>query len=235
MILVCAATRTEHDACAEGIRAAGLSSGGDFELLLVGVGPSRAARALRARLARGPRPALVMSTGFAGALTEGVPIGTWVAAESLAEWKHGALSSLPSPAPLPVSMELFSHLRCELVSSDHLVANDSPLRRLPASARPRVADMESAALAREAAALGIPLSVARVISDTPEHPLPGFLSPFTAAMAGDGARLGLIARGIGSAVADPRGVARLLSERNGFAKKIRDGFGEMARQMGGTR
>jgi len=233
VFLVCTATRTEYDACADGIRDAGARG---FELLLVGVGPVHAARSLRDRLAREPVPSRILSTGFAGALAGGVALGAWITAETLSEWDGASLVSIAAHgAQLPHLLHLFPCIACDVVSVDHLVGRDSPLRRLAsarlASARPLVADMESAALAREASARGIPFSVVRLVSDTPEHPLPEFLSPFTAAMAGTDARtrLALAARGVGSAVMDPRGVARLLAEGRNWTKKLRDGFGTLAR------
>ena len=222
MLLVCTATRPEYDACAAGIRDAGLA--GAFEVLRVGVGPAHAARSLRARLERGPAPRRILSCGFAGALVKGVPLGAWITAETLSEWKHGALVAMATPVPAA------SCLPCDVVSADHLVGPDSPLRSaIPrAGTRPVVADMESAALAVEAR--GIPLSVVRLISDTPEHPLPEFLAPFTAAMTGTNSRgrTALVARGVGSALTDPRGVARLLVEGRNWTKKLREGFAALA-------
>ncbi|WP_394838733.1 hypothetical protein LVJ94_17730 [Pendulispora rubella] len=223
VLLVCAATGTEYDACLAGIRDADLA--GSFEVLQVGVGPRHAARSLRERLARGPAPSRILSCGFAGALGEGVSLGAWITAETLSEWQNGSL--VPMAQPIAVA----SCMPCDVVSVDHLVGRNSPLRRAPRpSARPLVADMESAALAAEASARGIALSVVRLVSDTPEHPLPEFLSPFTAAMAGSDARArtALLARGIGSALTDPRGVARLLVEGRTWTKKLREGFATLA-------
>jgi len=234
VLLVCAATRPEHDACANGIRDSGARG---FEVLLVGVGPVHAARSLRARLARMPAPSRILSSGFAGALVGDVPLGAWITAQTLSEWKGESLVPMADPTPLSATAhlsDLFPCLPCDVVSADHLVGRDSPLRSLAfassrrALGRPLVADMESAALAREAG--GIPFSVVRLVSDTPEHPLPAFLSPFTAAMAGAGARtrLALVARGVGSALTDPRGVARILVEGRDWTKKLRDGFRTLA-------
>ncbi|HEX3851587.1 MAG TPA: hypothetical protein VHW01_11515 [Polyangiaceae bacterium] len=229
MLLVCSATKSEHEACALGIRDAGARG---FESLLVGVGPRHAARRLRERLASGPAPSLILSCGFAGALAGELAQGTWIMAETLSEWTDGALLPITAPAPLPVAVLDWPHSRCDLVSADHLIRPDSPLCRL-ASIRPLVADMESAALAREAAACGVTFSVARLVSDTPDHPLPEFLSPFTAALASSGAgpRFTLAARGIGSAFTDPRGVARLLSEGRRLTKQLRTDFRKLAQLL----
>ncbi len=229
LVLVCSATRPEHDACAAGITDA---SARGFEPLLVGVGPVHAARRLRERLANGSAPTLVLSCGFAGALAGQLALGTWVTAETLSEWKAGALVPITTPTPLSARATDFPRVPCDFVSADQLVRRDSPLRQ-HASTRPLVADMESAALAREAAAHGVAFSVARLLSDTPEHPLPEFLTPFTAALASADARTRLTqaARGVGSALADPSGVARLIAQGQRLTKQLRADFRKLAQLL----
>lgn len=226
MLLVCTATKTEHEACAQGIRAAGARG---LESLLVGVGPVHAARRLRERLANGPPVTRVISTGFAGALSADVPQGAWISAQALFEWKDGTLSAVASVAPLSEGAFRFECLACDVVSTDQLVGRDSPLRRLE-SRRPLIADMESAALAREALACSAAFSVLRLVSDTPAQPLPEFLAPFTAAMAGSDARARLLAtaRGVGSALVDPVGAARLVSTGKRLVKQLRADFARLA-------
>ena len=228
-LLVCTATRAEHDACAEGIRAAGARR---LESLRVGVGPVHAARRLRERLANGPAPTRVVSTGFAGALSAGVPLGAWINAHALFEWRDGTLTSIASVSPLVVEAAAFECLPCDVVSTDQLVGRDSLLRRLESS-RPLAADMESAALAREAAACSVAFSVMRLVSDTPEHPLPEFLEPFTAAMAGSDARTRVLftARGVGSVLVDPVGIARLVSTGRRLTKQLRADFARLAQLL----
>ena len=86
MILVCAATGTEADACRRGIADA-MAPG--IEVLTTGVGPARATAALAERLlacgggSPAPRPALIVSSGFAGALTAGLAPLAWVTASSV--------------------------------------------------------------------------------------------------------------------------------------------------------
>ncbi len=226
MLLVCAATKQEHEACVAGIRASGVSR---LEALLVGVGPEHAARRLRERLRGGGAPTRILSIGFAGALHDSLPLGTWVCAQTLSEWRQGALVPITGRAPAPLQLAEFPYLSGDVVSTDHLVGRDSALHRL-GSKRPLVADMESAALAREANTLGIAFSILRLVSDTPEHPLPEFLAPFTAALANSNtrARLSLAARGVGSALADPRGVARLLATGRSLTNQLRRDFTRLA-------
>jgi hypothetical protein len=94
---------------------------------------------------------------------------------------------------------------------------------------PLVADMQSAALVREAAAHSVAFSVLRLVSDTPDHPLPEFLEPFTIALADSNTRARfLTARGVGSVLADPLGLARLVSTGRRLTKQLRADFTRLA-------
>jgi len=198
VILVCAATRAELDACARGAPA--------LEHLLVGVGAANAAQALAERLT-GTKPSLIVSTGFAGAVRAGLDVGTWVTAASL---KDGPAELRPAPPPaLPVAF----------VSSDVLVRGTVTLDG-------DAVDMESVALSRVAAEHGIPLMVLRMISDTPTSPLPAFLGGFTEGMAATTSRgkLGGFARGLRGVLKDPRGVARVVREGARWTRDLEAGW-----------
>jgi hypothetical protein len=188
-----------------------------------------AGRRLARRLSNGPPVERVISTGFAGALSGGVPLGAWIGAHALFEWKDGTLRAIANVAPLVNGARPFDWLACDVVSTPEIVGRDSPLRRLESS-RPLIADMESAALAQEASARSVACSVLRLVSDTPAQPLPEFLGSFTAAMAGSDARARFLAtaRGIGSALADPSGVARLVSTGQRLVKQLRVDFARLA-------
>jgi len=225
-VVVCAATRTEHDACEEGIAAAGIDPRvATFEMLLTGVGPDRARRALEARLPSIARssspsspssPSLVVSTGFAGALDRSFARLSWVTAAKVRDVADVDLREGPSEAA-----------RCEVVSSKELVATSGASASLEAGV---VVDMESAALAEVARARSIPFMVLRLVSDTPDAPLPAFLSPFTNALAAEttSSRLRFAARGLRSALGDPRGVASLLREGREWTTSLRDGWSRFA-------
>jgi hypothetical protein len=81
VIIVCAATHAEARACGKGIARAGLSS--ELEVLETGVGLTRARGALERRLARGPRPELVVSSGFAGAYSRDLAVSSWITCDEL--------------------------------------------------------------------------------------------------------------------------------------------------------
>lgn len=198
MILVCAATRAEHDACARGAPA--------LEHLLTGVGAANAAQALAERLG-GSTPTLIVSTGFAGALRAGLDVGTWVTASSL---KDGAASLHTAPAPA---------VAVAFVSSDILVQGSVTVDG-------DAVDMESVALSRVAAEHNIPLMILRMISDTPANPLPTFLGGFTAGMAATTSRgkLGGFARGLRGVLKDPRGVARVVREGAQWTRDLESGW-----------
>lgn len=223
-VLVCAATRTEHDACEEGIAAAGIDPRvATFEMLLTGVGPERARRSLEARLlARAgsssllSSPSLVVSTGFAGALDRSFARLSWVTATKVRDVADVDLREGPSEVA-----------RCEVVSSKELVATSGASASLEGGV---VVDMESAALAEVARSRSIPFMVLRLVSDTPDAPLPAFLSPFTNALAAEttSSRLRFAARGLRSALGDPRGVASLLREGREWTASLRDGWSRFA-------
>ena len=232
MILVCTATQTEHDAVVAGIHDSGASDGArDISVLIVGVGPAHAARSLRARLAdlSRPTPGRIVSTRFAGIVTGNVPFGAWITTEKLFDWDGASLVPLSSKPPRPLDALLIGTVHCDLVSTDHLVERGSKLRQLPVEGALAV-DMESVALAREAAARGIDFSVVRLVSDTPRHPLPDFLAPLTAAMSSEGGfdRVTQAARGLRTAFGDPRGVARLLMEGKSWTRRLRAGWSTLA-------
>lgn len=231
MILVCTATQIEHDAVVAGLRDSGATG---LEVLNVGVGPLHAGKKLRQRLMAGPAPSRIVSAGFAGMVSGGVPFASWITAEKLWDWDgdSSALTELSLAAPTPLDAVLIGMTRCELVSTDHLVTHDSKLYRLvpTPSKGPLAVDMESVALAREADARGIPFTVARLVSDTPAHPLPEFLAPITAAMTSEGAlaRVTHAARGVRAALGDPRGVARLVLEGKSWTRRLRAGWSTLA-------
>lgn len=222
-VLVCAATRAEHDACKRGLLASARS---DREMLFTGVGPHRAARSLDERLSRGALPDLVVSSGFAGALSPTIALSSWVTASRVVEWNDGAR--------VPVlGVELVEGppglLRCEVVSSSTLLSSKAA-GLTDDGAEPLVVDMESAALAREAARRGVAFAVVRLVSDTPAKPLPSFLAPFAAAMAATNtsSRVALAGRGIRQALADPRGLLALATEGPEWLRQLEAGWQTLA-------
>lgn len=214
-VVVCAATGAEHEAVAAGIADAGAA--GSLEVLLTGVGPAHAKRALSEHLDRGgPRVDLVVSTGFAGARDRSLARMSWVTATKVRGVDGVTLREAPSPAA-----------RCEIVSSAELVDVRSESAGV-------AVDMESAALAEVAARHSVPFMVLRLVSDTPDAPLPNFLTPFAASMAADDARskLKLAARGLRAALVDPKGVVTVVKEGREWTRALREGWSRFAKLVG---
>jgi adenosylhomocysteine nucleosidase len=218
VILVCAATRTEAACCRAGIadaRAAG------FEVLATGVGPERAASSLRRRLGRGA--ALVVSSGFGGALTDAIPPLSWITASALDRVVDGRLvpgalgrGALRAAAGIPT---------CRVVTADRVAAGDLGL-----FAEPAAVDMESAALAEVSAAAGIPFVVLRLITDSPSRPYPEFVKGL-AAVLGAGAlpeRAVQGARALLGAARSPVDTLAFLRNTTAWRHHLRSGWREHA-------
>jgi hypothetical protein len=203
VILVCAPTRVEANACRRGLADVGASG---IEVLRTGVGSSRAAAALSVWLRRGEAPALVVSTGFAGALTEGIPLHSLVTAAAL--HRLGPGGAVPVPLPRGVLRALSGALPCQVATSDAVRIGDAPALVAPAAV-----DMESAALAETAAAAGLRFAVLRLVTDTPGRPFPPFVRALGAALASDSPR-GAVAAVLRAAV----GAARRPGEAVAFAR-----------------
>ena len=223
-VLVCAATRAEHDACRRGIAASARPT--DLELLLTGVGPLRAAHSLAARLAHGhlPLPELVVSSGFAGALSPTLAIASWITGIRVSEWNGLMRVPVEGVAIVEGPSDLE---RCDVLSSTAILTGISPA---PPGSTPLVVDMESAALAREAGRRGIAFSVVRLISDTPSHPLPAFLSPLSSALSATStaSRLTHATRAVCRALVNPRAVARLMKESATWLTELELGWQRFA-------
>lgn len=221
MILVCAATRTEAGACRRGLADA-VARG--VEVLTTGVGPERAAAALARRLgAPAGAPALVVSSGFAGALTAGVPPLAWVTAASVHRLVGGAAVEIAfAPGLLRAAPGV---LPCQVVSAPHAVAH-----AVAGIAAPAAVDMESAALAEVAAGAGVPFLVLRLVTDTPERPLASLGRSLATALSADGAAATALAgaRAALDAARDPARAAAFVRESLGWRARLREGWREHA-------
>jgi hypothetical protein len=164
VILVCAATGTEAGACRGGIEDAGARG---IDVLTTGVGPERAREALARRLRAGAPPgppSLVVSSGFAGALTPGIDALSWVTASAVYRLAGGR--AVPVALPRGLLRLARDATACEVVSAGCAVADD-----VPGLGGPAAVDMESAALAEVASRAGIAFLVLRLVTDTPSHRL----------------------------------------------------------------
>lgn len=218
-VVVCAATFAEAAACRRGIAAAGASG---LEVLLTGVGPDRAQARLRARLSRAPRPTLVVSSGFAGALTPDLEIGAVVTARALHRLEGDCVVQVALP---PGILRLAPGGRAvELVSAPAVLAASA--RGLPT---PAAVDMESAALADACAGSGVPFTILRVVTDTPTAPLPPLARSIAAALSTRGlGRCAPAARTVALAVGRPVRTATFVRASLGWCRGLREAWREAA-------
>jgi len=226
VILVCAATGTEAAACRRGIADA-MAPG--IEVLTTGVGPARATAALADRLracggaSPEPRPALIVSSGFAGALTAGLAPLAWVTASSVHRLVDGCAVEVAVPRGLLRVAE--DAIACQVVSADHAVAHG-----VLGISQPAAVDMESAALAEVAASGGLPFLVLRLLTDTPARPLAtvGRALAATLAAAGPASRATHGVRAALDAARAPAQAVAFVRDALGWRARLRAGWREHA-------
>lgn len=177
-ILLCAATAVEARACRKGIRKP--TAEGLFEVLQTGMGSQSATRRLEARLCAegGMRPAHIVSTGFAACAGSGVGIGTWVLGTSVRGVSADRISLGPALKPYLQKTQL------PWIVSDFLSRSEVALDARSEGA----VDMESRALAEVARQHGVAFSILRVVSDTPQSPIPECVASFASCALAAGPR-----------------------------------------------
>jgi hypothetical protein len=230
MIIICAATAAEVAACKKGIEAAG-SVSKSFEILHTGMGMKAARTRLAERLAAleviRETPKLIISSGFAGVWRGSLEIGAWVSANEF--WKEERADGVINFYRIdhePVWKSKGVDTFCPIVSVDVI----QKLPSLPAelSTGSLCVDMETAGLAEVAKEKGIPFGVLRMITDTPEQPLPEFVSVFAQAIhspeLGDKAKLS--GRGLQQVFSDPLSVARFLKSGKKWSDWLARGWQE---------
>jgi hypothetical protein len=196
------------------------------------MGVKNATSRLERRLREGPRPRLIVSSGFAGALTEGLPLyGLITAVEVVCVEQGVAFRAIP--------MDQSEVVRCNLGSLTALMVDNEERRReverlvresecsakdgLDAQGLPIAVDMETMALAKVAMTENIPLLVLRVITDTAEAPLPAFLRSYAEAMSKERLLYGAW-RLAASAIREPVAFVRLVKESGAWAKALSKGW-----------
>ncbi len=160
-------------------------------LTCTGDGPKRAASGAAIFLER-HRPSAVFGAGLGGALSPGLSVGQIVASRRV----RFEVGDTATPDPRLLERAIAAGARPgTLVTVDRPVvsaAAKAVLAGTHAGEDAMVADMESAAWAKEAAARGIPYLVLRAVSDAADEELPAFL---TEAVGTDGSiRRGEVAR-----------------------------------------
>lgn len=152
-----------------GVAVTGLLGGKEIVIASLGDGPRRAVEGFE-RLAEGTPLRGVLVVGFSGGLTPDLAAGDLVVGETIRD----ARGDTPRPdrglrAALPEAS------RGQIYSSERIVGRGDAKRELAralGSSRRAAVDLESAALARAAAARGIPFTVVRAVSDAADEDLP---------------------------------------------------------------
>jgi hypothetical protein len=170
-ILVCSATPVEGLACERGIEKSGVAG---FEVFQTGMGIENARQALKTHFYKG-KPDLVISSGFAGIWSGEIEVGQWVGASEIWSKIDNAFSRVPcllKPSPAEISGSVVSVDKIGPIPSE--LPEELDVDRI-------IVDMESAGLAQICQENEIAFSVFRMITDTPQKPLPQFVSSWTAA------------------------------------------------------
>jgi len=141
-----------------------LIDGHDIVLMEAGMGMLNAGWAATALAAE--KPDLMISAGFGGAVLPGLRVGDAVVAEQLLHWggvefEEVAVGYFGRNA----AADALSLPRGAFISCDVILDKKSLAQKLPANAANPVVEMESAAIARVAAAYDIPFLGVRTISD----------------------------------------------------------------------
>jgi len=148
----------------------------DVVVAKTGDGPLRATRGLMALCVR-HRPSLVIGAGVAGGLTPDLGTGDLVVA-------HRILDAAGEVTPWPDAVRVVFAAAKPGARQGTLVSVEAPVVSSAEKASlaerygppPAAVDMESSAWARVAAASGIPYLIVRIVTDTAEDELPGYLS-----------------------------------------------------------
>ncbi len=159
-------------------------------LTATGDGPKRAASGAAVFL-ESHRPSAVIGAGLAGALSPNLAVGEVVASRRV----RFEVGDAATPDPGLLERAIAAGARPgTLITVDRPIVSAAAKAVLAAGTGDdvMVADMESAAWAREAAARGIPYLIVRAVSDAADEELPAFLAE---ALGTDGSiRRGEVAR-----------------------------------------
>jgi hypothetical protein len=226
-ILVCTATLAEFAACKAGIEKAGAIKN-QFKVLRTGMGLDSARRILGDHLkAEKAKPDLIVSSGFAGLWRGEKDVGNWISADQIWVEHDNDFQNVTFRKGKAVAND-----SCQLVSVEHV----QPLPfGLPEALAEGVlcVDMESAALAEVASTNGIPFTVFRLITDTPENPLPEYVSVFSSAILSKNweSKLWLAGQGLLEVAQNYKSVPAFLKNGKSWADGLSKGWQENAEKF----
>ena len=197
-----------------------------YQVMVAGPGPTRAEAAARALLAAGCDA--LLSFGLAGGLAPHLPAGALVLAERVLSAQGETLECAPALRErIATRLASIQPVGATLYGADHAVVGQADKRALYEQHGAVAVDMESAAIARVAAAQMCPCAVLRCVVDPCDFTLPraalvgmaedGGNKPFATALAvlrhpGELAALVRLALWYGGALRTLRGAGALLCE-----------------------
>jgi nucleoside phosphorylase len=149
----------------------------DVIVAKTGDGGVRAARGLAA-LCASHRPSLVIGAGVAGGLTPDLGTGDLVVAHRVLDAGGREVTPWPDAVRVVYAAAKPGARQGTLLSVERplLTAEEKAAAAALAAPPPAAVDMESAAWAAAAAARGVPYLIVRIVTDTAEEELPGYLS-----------------------------------------------------------
>lgn len=156
----------------------GRLSGVDVVVAVTGDGPIHA-RATTERIVEAFRPRSVVVAGVAGALSEGLEVGTKVLAADVGR-EGGEVHRTPEPRLAELARAADARIGTAFTARRLAASVDDKvrLRRLAiegGGAEPAVVDLESASCVAVADRVGVPWLVLRAVSDRADEALPEFL------------------------------------------------------------
>ena len=150
------------------------------EFHCLGVGPRRAGDAMTAALdGAGIRPAVLL-LGVAGAIAPGMETGQLLLAENYLSDVDGGEPIAPDPVMLTVAEAAAAEARMPAhrgasLTVDHLICEERERRQLREKHGAASVNMEDSAVAAAARRAAAPFLAVRVVLDTYEQRLPGYL------------------------------------------------------------
>jgi nucleoside phosphorylase len=229
IVLVCAATSVEANACRQGISRgitrAGLT--GRYEVLQTGMGLIQARHALKKRLTSShlPLPSRVISTGFAGSWTNELAIGSWIFGKSVEAQNRSLqieLENFNSPRSFSFPVNPARVISIEQASSKGQAHAQSTL--------PIAVDMESFAWAEICKARNIPFQILRLVSDNPSAPLPDAIGTFASVATAPTVqgKFQSLTRGLSQAFQEPKALAGFIARGTRLPGLLAKGWQEIA-------
>lgn len=129
-----------------------------------GVGRKVAAERVRSALEQPPRPTIVISGGFAGALSDQLAVGELLLAENFSDAEPLAAAKR--------ALAQTPHRIGKLATADSVLDSADERRQLAQTSEAVAVDMETEAIRDACRAAGLPMLSTRVITDTPAMPFP---------------------------------------------------------------